>query len=252
MNGKVILITGGTSGIGLKCAELFAEKGASVVLIGRDEQKGSAAQTGLREKYPTASIKFSKGDVAKIADCEKIAREVEKEFKRVDVLVNSAGVYLEKMLEEMTEEDFERVMDINVKGTYFMTKSLIPLLKKTRGSVVNVSSDAGLHGNFGCTAYCASKGAVNLFTKAAALELATFGVRVNCVCPGDVLTPLTEAQLDKGKTKDEALNELSIVYPLGRIAASEEIASVIVFLASSEASFVTGAAWSVDGGLTAV
>lgn len=252
MNGKVILITGGTSGIGLKCAELFAEKGASVVLVGRDEQKGSAAQKTLREKYPTASIKFSKGDVAKIADCEKIAREVEKEFKRADVLINSAGVYLEKMLEEMTEEDFERVMDINVKGTYFMTKALIPLLKKTRGSVVNVSSDAGLHGNFGCTAYCASKGAVNLFTKAAALELATFGVRVNCVCPGDVLTPLIEAQLDKGKTKDEALNELASVYPLGRIAASEEIASVIVFLSSDEASFVTGAAWSVDGGLTAV
>ena len=153
--------------------------------------------------------------------------------------------------EELTEEEFEDVMDTNVKGVFFTTQAALAPLKASRGNIVNISSDAGIHGNFLCTAYCASKGAVTLFTKSLALELAPFGVRVNCVCPGDVATPMTEAQLQDAPDREEALRQMSGVYPLGRIARAEEVADIIFFLASDAASFVTGAAWSVDGGLTA-
>ena len=152
----------------------------------------------------------------------------------------------------MTEYDYDLLMNTNIKGTYFMCKAVLPELKKKRGcSIVNVSSDAGLKGNYLCSAYCASKGAVTIFTKALALETASYGIRVNCICPGDIFTPLTEKQLEKESSRELALREMSSVYPLGRIGTDYEAASVIVFLASDAAGFVTGAAWSVDGGLTA-
>ena len=132
-----------------------------------------------------------------------------------------------------------------------MAKYAVPELKKQGVCIVNVSSDAGLQGNYLCSAYCASKGAVTMFTKALALELAPWKVRVNCICPGDIATPLTEKQLQEAPDRQEALREMSSVYPLGRIGTAEEAAAVIVFLASDQAAFVTGAAWSVDGGITA-
>ena len=133
----------------------------------------------------------------------------------------------------------------------FLTKYALPYLKEVKGNIVNVSSDAGLRGNFLCSLYCASKGAVTLYTKSLAIELAPYGVRVNCVCPGDILTPMTEEQLRPASSREEALQAMASVYPLQRIGTAEEAAAVIAFLASSAASFVTGAAWCVDGGLTA-
>lgn len=252
MQGKVILITGGSSGIGLKAAELFLEKGAAVAITGRDERRGAEALKLLKSKAPNGKAIFIAGDVDKVSDCERIVAATVEQLGEVDVLVNSAGIYFEKALEDMTEDDFEKIMSTNVKGTYFMSKAALPVLKRKSGrSIVNLSSDAGLKGNYLCTAYCASKGAVTLFTKALALEVAPFGVRVNCVCPGDILTPLTEKQLAHEPARDAALKEMASVYPLGRIGTDYEAASVIVFLASDEAGFVTGAAWSVDGGITA-
>ena len=252
MQEKVILITGGTSGIGLKAAEMFLDKGAAVAINGRDEKRGTAAVAELKKKYPDGKVVFIPGDVSKVSACEEIVSATVNEFGDIDVLVNSAGIYREKALEELTEKEFQQIMDINVKGTFFMTKAAVPCLKKKRGrSVVNVSSDAGLQGNYLCTAYCASKGAVTLFTKALALELAPYGVRVNCICPGDILTPLTEEQIKAEPSREKALQEMAAVYPLGRLGTDYEAASVIVFLASEAAGFVTGASWSVDGGLTA-
>lgn len=244
----VILISGGTSGIGLDAASKFLQdEETRVVIMGRSEKRGSEALRTLGSDR----VLFVQGDVKNPADCQRVVRETEKMFGRLDVLVNSAGIYLEKAIEDTTPEELADVLDTNVKGTYFLSQAAMPLLKQSRGNIVNVASDAGLHGNYFCTAYCASKGAVVLFTRALALETAAFGVRVNAIAPGDIRTPMTQEQLRASGDPQAAEREMAAVYPLGRIGEVGEASSVIVFLASNEAAFVTGAVWNVDGGLTA-
>lgn len=246
---QAVLITGGTSGIGLAAARLFLEDGAGVMLMGRSAERGRQALAELQEF--AQDVCFQQGDVGQVGDCQRAVEAAAERFGRLDVLVNSAGIYFERAIEDMTEQDFDEIMTTNVKGSYFMAKYAVPVLKKQGGSIVNVSSDAGLQGNYLCSAYCASKGALTIFTKALALELAPWRVRVNCICPGDIATPLTEKQLQEAPDRQAALREMSSVYPLGRIGTAEEAAAVIRFLASEQAAFVTGAAWSVDGGITA-
>lgn len=245
---KVALITGGTSGIGLAAARLFAAGGAKTALIGRNQARGEAALGTLREFQSDAV--FLQGDITKPACCESLIRQTVGRFGKLDIVVNSAGAYLEKPIVEVSPEDYDHIMDVNSKGTFFIAKYAVPELKKTGGNIVNVSSDAGLNGNILCTAYCAAKGAVTTFTKALALELAPHGVRVNCICPGDIKTPLLDRQLALYENPEKQLREMASLYPLGRIGTADEAAHVICFLASEAASFVTGAAWTVDGGLT--
>lgn len=249
-NGKVILITGGTSGIGLAAAELFLMMGAKVAINGRDAAKGQ--QLVERRQESEKELFFIQGDVAVHDECRQIVRQTVEHFGRLDVVVNSAGIYLEKLLAETTETDFQSVLDINMKGTYFISKFGVPEIRKAGGgAIVNIASDAGLRGNLLCTAYCAAKGAVVAFTKALSLEAAPYGIRVNCVCPGDVATPLLDKQLAAAADQNQCLKEMEQLYPLGRIGTPEEVAQVICFLASPAAAFVTGAIWTVDGGLTA-
>jgi NAD(P)-dependent dehydrogenase (short-subunit alcohol dehydrogenase family) len=246
--GKVVLITGGTSGIGLAAARLFLYAGATVALMGRDRKKGNAALQLLSPLRAGAT--FFCGDVAQVGECDRVIRQVMIELGRLDVLVNSAGEYLEKPINATSETEFDQIMAVNMKGTYFMSKAAEIPLKRNGGSVVNISSDAGLNGNVNCTAYCAAKGAVTLFTKALALEWAPYGVRVNCVCPGDIATPMLDRQVAAVDDPCEYRREMESLYPMGRIGTADEVAGVVLFLASDAASFVTGAAWSVDGGLT--
>ena len=248
---KTVLITGGTSGIGLAAAGKFLQNGYKVALMARNEDKGTKAVEMLQGIYPDAQIKFIQGDVSKAADCQRAVAETMEWGGSLEVLVNSAGIYFERALEDVTEEDIDRMLGINLKGTMFMSKYAVEQMKKRQeGCIINVSSDAGLHGNMLCSTYCASKGAVNMFTRAMALELGPYNIRINAVCPGDVLTTLTEKQLKQYPDRQQALQEMSSVYPLGRIATPEEIASVIYFLSTKEAAFVNGALWSVDGGIT--
>ena len=250
-NGKTVLITGGTSGIGLAAARLFLSAGAAVVIAGRDPVKGRSAIGTLPASHRPPL--FVAGDVTRVAECGGIVRETLEQFNgQLDVLVNSAGDYLEKTISETSEGEFDRIMAVNVKGTYFISQAAMPALKRNRGAIVNVSSDAGITGNINCSAYCAAKGAVTLFTKALALEMAPHGVRVNCVCPGDIDTPMLARQLAGISNPAEVRREMESVYPLGRLGTADEVAKVILFLAADAASFVTGAAWSVDGGLTAI
>ena len=248
MQDKRILISGGTSGIGLAAAKLFLQAGAKVALMGRSEQRGEAA---LQELGAGDRAIFVQGNVSRLADCRQALQQVSAKWAGLDVLVNSAGIYVEGAIEDMTEEEIVTVLDINVKGTYYLSQAAVPYLKASRGNLVNVASDAGVHGNYYCSLYCASKGAVVMFTKALALELAGFGVRVNAIAPGDILTPLTEAQLQASPNREDALREMASVYPLGRIGTAEEAAAAIKFLASPEAAFITGTILTVDGGLTA-
>lgn len=248
MQGKRILISGGTSGIGLAAAKMFLAAGARTALMGRSRERGAQA---LQELHAGDNALFLTGDVSRLADCRQAADEVAGRWGGIDVLVNSAGIYVEGALEDMTEQQIADVLDINVKGTYYLSQAVVPELKKSRGNIVNVASDAGVHGNYYCSLYCASKGAVVMFTKALALELAGFGVRVNAIAPGDIMTPLTEKQLRAAPDREGALREMASVYPLGRIGTAEEAASAISFLASPAAAFITGTILQVDGGLTA-
>lgn len=248
--GKTVLITGGTSGIGLATANLFLEQGAQVALVGRNETRGREALAALGGFARRAG--YIQADITKVEECRKCVEETVRQFGGISVVVNCAGVYMEKAIDDVTEDEYEEVMNVNVKGTYFVCKFAAPELKKAgQGAIVNVSSDAGLQGNWLCTAYCAAKGAINTFTKALALELAPYGVRVNAVCPGDVHTPMLDRQLALTADRESAIKDMAGIYPLGRMALPEEVARVICFLASDQASFVTGALWPVDGGLTA-
>lgn len=247
---KVALIIGGTSGIGLASAKLFLEHHYDVAIVGSTEEKGRRALAFLQQD--DGACAFIRGNIAEAAECQRIVELAIARFGRLDVLVNSAGIYAERSIEEVTETDYDRMMNVNIKGTFFMCKYAVKYLKKQpEGAVVNVSSDAGVNGNFLCTAYCASKGAVTVFSKALALELAPYNIRVNCVCPGDIDTPLTAAQFPDAATRDAQRREMSSLYPIGRIGRPEEVAEVIYFLASKKAGFVVGAIWGVDGGITA-
>lgn len=243
--GLNIVISGGTSGIGLAVAEKMLRDGAGAVyLLGRSRQRGAAAVKSLHELTGREAV-YLPCDVA-------VKEEYQKTFAviagRIDVLVASAGVYMEERLEQITEHSFEQIMDTNVKGTIYFLQAGLPHME-AGGSIVTVASDAGISGNYGCPLYCASKGAVVALTRALALDLAP-NVRVNCVCPADVDTPLLQEQLRKCGGS-YSLEDMRSVYPLQRIGAAEEIAHVICSLASPQNSFMTGSIIAVDGGLTA-
>ena len=332
---KVVLITGGTSGIGLAAARAFWMDGANVFLVGRNRTRGMralaeiagckdseaivfpgrpdakdtfSAADGMRKDgcaawkssvpgtaEDLARLRYICADVAKPADC-RMAASIAGYYgaDRIDILINSAGIYQEKRIEQVTVAEYNRIMDVNVKGTLFMIQACRPYMlsrgetetgamqKTENGSaeevegnttqdqtapdtkaesnshsvmtqercIINIASDAGIGGNYGCPVYCASKGAVVSLTRALALDLAP-DIRVNCICPGDVDTPLLTDQLaaaDGGYTKAE----MGEIYPLGRIASAEEVAHVICSVASPANSFMTGAVIPVDGGLTAM
>ena len=206
MQNKTAIITGGTSGIGLATAKIFLAEDFNCVLVGRSEEKFLKIKSQLRGNF-----KFISADVKNVSDCEKVLQMTLEIYHRADVLINCAGIYTEGAITSVTEKDFYDVFDTNIKGTFFMSKVFVPELCKTKGAIVNVASDAGLKGNYFCALYAASKGAVIAFTKSLALELASFSVRVNCVAPADILTPLTLNQL---KNSGESVSDLEKFYPL--------------------------------------
>lgn len=245
MEGKRGVISGGTSGIGLAAAKLLVQDGAYVYLVGRDAAKGEEALEQLKGFKGTAE--YIQADISTLADCKAVGDVLQQSEQPVDFLVNCAGVYAEKMLDTLTEEDYNRIMDVNVKGTIFLTQAVVPHLAEEGPSILNIASDAALEGNYGCSVYAASKGAVVAFTRSLALDLAPW-VRVNCLCPGDVLTPLVEKQLAEG---GYTMESMASIYPMERIGKPEEVAHMICALLSPLNGFMTGSVVSVDGGLTA-
>ena len=242
--GKRAVISGGTSGIGLAVAKTLLADGAEVWLLARHERPELMGK--LQNAYAD-KVHFIACDVAKVSDCKSVSAEIKKHGS-VDFLVNCAGIYSEQSVEMLTEAEFDGIFNVNVKGTVFLTQALLPHFAAA-GAVVNVASDAGISGNYGCAAYCASKGAVVAFTRALALDTAP-RLRVNCVCPADIATPLLERQL-AAAGGSYTLADVTEAYPMGRIGTAEEVAHVICSLLSPANSFMTGSIIAVDGGLTA-
>jgi NAD(P)-dependent dehydrogenase (short-subunit alcohol dehydrogenase family) len=242
----VALITGGNRGIGLAAARLFAAEGAKVTLVAQDQAKGEEEA----KRIPNAI--FIQGDVTKSDDCRRAVEETVRLHGSLDVLVNCAGIiYRNRTVEQTTEEEWDATFDVNVKGTFLMSKHAMPHLRERKGSIVNVASYVGLVGFAKTSAYAASKAAIVNLTRSMALDHAREGVRVNAVCPGSVDTGMIHDAWRTYGDVEEAKRVWAEKHPIGRIARAEEVAQAILFLASDEAGFITGVALPVDGGITA-
>ncbi len=242
-SGKTAVITGGYSGIGRAVAEKLASKGADIALvgIGSDEDKQAALKTiadlGVKvEAYDCDVSDFSAG--------EAVVKQIIEEYGRIDFLINNAGITRDKLMLNMTEAEFDAVINVNLKGTFNMTKHVYkPFMRQRGGRIVNLASIVGINGNAGQANYCASKAGVIGMTKAVAKELAARNVTVNAVAPGYIDTPMTQALSDKVK------DEIAAMIPMKRRGLPEDVANVIAFLCSDYASYVTGEVIRVDGGI---
>ncbi len=250
-SGKCVVVTGATSGIGAAIARAFAAEGASLVLSGRNAERGQAILSAITGGGTKAT--FIAGDVGDDEFCRSLIVAAESQFGGLDVLVNNAGIIHRATAAETTNEQWRETMSVNVDGVFYLSRTAVPaLLRRGGGNIVNIASDWGLTGGASAAAYCVSKGAVVQLTRAMALDHSAAGIRVNAVCPGETDTPMLDREYkDLGLSREEGAERMATEIPLGRIAHPDEIASVVLFLASDKASYVTGATYSVDGGTTA-
>jgi NAD(P)-dependent dehydrogenase (short-subunit alcohol dehydrogenase family) len=252
---KVALITGAGEGIGRATALLFAQEGAKVVA--QDVNTDAAQETVKLIAQAAGEAVRIGGDVAASADAAAMVKKAVDTYGRLDVLFNNAGIWRGGTILDVEEEDWDRTMDVNVKGIYLVSKYAVQqMMRQDGGSIINAASVAALRGSAMSAAYNASKGAVLLLTKCMALDFGRYGIRVNCTCPGVIDTQmadqlLTYRSLGDDDRKQALLETYEARHAVGRFGQPQEVAKVVLFLASDAASFVTGAAWPVDGGLSA-
>ena len=243
----VAVITGGASGIGEATVRLFVERGAQVVIADLDEARGRALEEQLNGKAV-----FCRTDVSDSAQVKALFDMVEEKYGVVDVLFNNAAYSLSKTLWDTTEEEWDKVMRVNLKGYFLCAKYALPLLKKSgHGAIICTGSELGIVGCVESLAYNSSKGGVIQFAKSLALELAPFGIRVNVVCPSGTETPAFVKDMSRSSNYEGEVKRLVASYPLKRLGQPIDIAYAVAFLASEEASFITGTHLMVDGGFTA-
>ncbi|MCH9693415.1 MAG: SDR family oxidoreductase [Gammaproteobacteria bacterium] len=243
---SVALVTGASSGIGAAIAIAFAEAGWDVMAAGRDE--------GRLEEVADVSERISTwvGELAESEDCDELIADTIDEFGDLDCLVNSAGILLHADAADSSDEDWRNTLTINLDVPFFLSRAALPHLVKAEGSIVNISSFWGLQAGEAVVAYCVSKAALNMLTKAMARDAASDGVRINAICPGGVDTPMLAAGAETtGQEVDEFLDMVAVDSPNGKISAPEDVAALALFLASDAATQITGATIPIDGGLSA-
>ncbi len=242
LDGKIALVTGGASGIGETISMQFARKGATVIIYDMDEVKAKA----LRDQLSQEGLKCEayKVDVSSYDDTQARAKEIKEKYGKIDILVNNAGITRDQLMLRMSEDDFDRVLDVNLKGTWNMIKSVVPFMTKARyGKIINLASVSGIIGNAGQANYSASKAGVIGLTKSVAREFSKRNITCNAVAPGYIETKMTENLPDS--VKEHYLKEI----PLGRYGQVEDVASLVLFLASKHADYITGQVVHVDGGM---
>ena len=238
---RVAIVTGGASGMGAATARRLAAAGAQVVIVDRNADLAAAVAAEIGGAHAV-------GDVADSSFCDRVVADAVRAHGTLDVLVNAAGVIVRATGADTTDEQWARIMGVNVSGTFFMCRAALRVMQPAgRGAIVNFGSIWGDLGSSGVAAYCASKGAVHNLTRALAMDHAAHGIRVNAVCPGEVNTPMLQSERTEAVT-DRLLAEIAATVPMGRLADPDEIARVVCFLASDDASYMTGAMVSVDAG----
>jgi NAD(P)-dependent dehydrogenase (short-subunit alcohol dehydrogenase family) len=251
LKGKTALITGGASGIGFATAKLFLEEGAKVVIADISEKNGKDAVKKLKKKG--REVVFIKADVSKEPDAKAMVKKTVDSFGRLDILFNNAGILVTKKIHELSEAEWDKILDINLKGVFLVSKhAVIQMMKQKGGVIVNNASANSIVADYDVPSYCASKGGVAMLTKAVALDYAKNRIRCNAVCFGEIHTPLAEQEArDRGEEWDKFAALMGTQHPIGRMGEPDEAAKAVLFLASDDSTFVTGALLSVDGGFTA-
>jgi NAD(P)-dependent dehydrogenase (short-subunit alcohol dehydrogenase family) len=249
LQGKTAVVTGGGSGIGRAIAALFAEEGARVVA--GDISEDALAAAARDPSFAKAGVVCTLADVRRMVDAKALVDTAVNRFGGLDVLVCSAGITSVMPIERLEEDEWDRVLETNVRGMYTMVKAAVPAMKERGGSIITLGSEMGIVAAPGSPAYNASKGAVIMFTKSIALDLIRYGIRVNALCPGITRTPLLQTEVDLSVDPARTVREQETWAPIGRIADPREIAAGALFLASEESSFAVGSCLVLDGGFTA-
>lgn len=242
-----VLITGGTSGMGEAIAIAFVEAGANVVISGRNQERADAIIEGLKDA--PGSIQFIAADVSDNSECQVLVSQAVGLLDGLDIVVNSAGVIYHATAEETTDQQWHETMNVNVNGTFYICRAVIPHMKFDGGCIINIASDAALSGSYHLAAYCASKGAVLQLTRAMAKDHARDNIRIIPICPGDVDTPMLQGEFrDRGLDAETGLRESAEAVPLNRVCSAEEVAHMVLYAASDSANFITGYPLVLDGG----
>ena len=241
---KVAIITGSTSGIGLEIAKCYLQNGANVVVCGTNLQKLENVKKELSEKFNPNNFLIVKADITKTEDIKNLFKETINKFKHLDILVNNAGVAPRSSIEETSDEEFLKVLNINLMGAFKCTREAISYTKDAGGSIINTSSFVSLYGSPYQAAYSSSKAAINGLTKSNAKELGKYNIRVNAVAPGVVMTEMVKNDCD-----EETIKRLNLMTPLKRGATPDDLVGIYLYLASDDAKFTTGTIINIDGGL---